>query len=127
VDATGSITVLSCIYVPPQVVTAQIWKYTNHLYPCNHAHGKAAMENKAGTTSQTTPLVKKPRVSTSPVTRKLIMGSEKTASNDPRPGRENDGDNDGINRSSYTSMRAVDPIRNDNQQMKINSDPLSTL
>ena len=83
VDTTGSTTVLSCIYVPPRVETTQIGKYADYLCTCNVARVKAVIsprttsevENKAGTTSQATPLVKKPRVSTSSATLKLITGS----------------------------------------------------
>ena len=83
VDTTGSIPVLSCIYVPPRVETTQIGKYADYLCTCNVARVKAVIsprttsevENKAGTTSQATPLVKKPRVSPSSATLKLITGS----------------------------------------------------
>ena len=77
------IPVLSCIYVPPRVETSQIGKYSDYLCTCNVARVKTAtslrtaleLDNKAGTKSQATPLVKTPRVSTSSATRKLITGS----------------------------------------------------
>ncbi len=43
VDTTGSIPVLSCIYVSPRVETSQNRKYPDYLCTCNVARVKTAL------------------------------------------------------------------------------------